>query len=147
MIPPESWSAKTKPIPNDFILNNVMKQKGSAIGKGVVDVNSKKSVNMRFDDFAKNAEELKTKLLGEGRVTIPEIENITWRTMCTTAKSYATENEGTLFNDDVGLWNLDRFTNQQSNIHSKNTHHTSVVSPIRPCFAMPFSPLFLYYVG
>lgn len=58
--------------------------------------------------------------------TIDEIENLYWKNIKKKRK-YASNNEMSLFGDDVQHWNLDRFTSKESNIHFRQTHHNDQV--------------------
>lgn len=121
-------------------------QKGDDIGKEAIELNDT-IIKMTYEDFLKKAKNMEAELLGRGEHSISDIEDITWNTMCTTEKPYGTENVGTLFADDVTMWNLDRFTIHQSNIHGRQTHHNSIVSLVFSILVYAVSPVFFYHIG
>lgn len=63
---------------------------------------------------------------GSQSPTIDEIENLYWKDILDECK-YGSNNEISLFGDNVNHWNLDRFTSKESNIHSGHTHHNDKV--------------------
>lgn len=60
---------------------------------------------------------------GSEELSVDAIEDMHWRMLCKTEKIYAMNNAISLFGDSVNIWNLDKFTNMESNIHYAETHH------------------------
>lgn len=54
---------------------------------------------------------------GSEELSVDAIEDMHWRMLCKTEKIYAMNNAISLFGDSVNIWNLDKFTNMESNIH------------------------------
>lgn len=79
----------------------------------------------KFVEITKKHEK---KLFGDRNLSIKDIEDLHWQKLCTTGKQYAINNQISLFGDGVNIWNLDRFTTAESNIHGRDTHHTLQVS-------------------
>lgn len=82
---------------------------------------------MPYGEFIKLVE-AETKNYFDGRkLSIEEIENIYWQNI-TNDRHYAIDNELSLFGEDTITWNLDRFTDVESNIHFKKPHNLVEVS-------------------
>lgn len=81
-----------------------------------------------FSQFIAESEGKERVLL---KKTVQEIEDVFWAKIETEEKSYAMNNEISLFGNDVALWNLDRFTRAESNIHSSAPHQTLKVNFLR----------------
>lgn len=130
VIPPPEWSANSKKIPPDFILSSIVKQKPKKLALGGFDLLPSAFKLMSFENFVKFSEQKKKKLFGTRSLSIEEIENLHWEKLCSVEKCYSLNNSMSLFGDDVNVWNLDRFTKSESNIHGSQTHHTLDVSLI-----------------
>lgn len=113
---------------------------------------------MCYGDFVQNA---KSKDID---ASLDEIEDLFWNEKIDEPRKYAINIEDTLFGDDVEIWNLSKFTNDQSNIHttkyyrdvsifltwvsgeesntiifSKHTHKLSILLPKFPEFLRKFT--------
>lgn len=83
---------------------------------------------MRFDEFVNSSTEQARSFFGESKPTIEQIEELHWSELMKSEKKYSIDNELSLFGTDCKVWNLDRFTIKESNIHGITTHHTQRVS-------------------
>lgn len=127
IIPPPEWSPNSRNIPNDFELNTVVKQSADELKSGIFDLFTNDVKKMPYGEFIKLVE-AETKNYFDGRkLSIEEIENIYWQNI-TNDRHYAIDNELSLFGEDTITWNLDRFTDVESNIHFKKPHNLVEVS-------------------
>lgn len=68
--------------------------------------------------------------LGLSGLSVDEIESMHWKQICA-EKMYSIDNDISLFGN-VHIWNLDKFTKTESNIHSTQRHHTLDVNVNNP---------------
>lgn len=87
--------------------------------------------SMTYGDFIKAANEKQNAFFGDSEPSIDEIEDLYWNVMCSEEKLYAQNNQISLFGENVKIWNLDKFTNKESIIHSDVTHHYDTVSILK----------------
>lgn len=100
----------------------VVNQVGENLLGGAFSI-STDSTQMAYARFEEISKEEETKLTG---LSVKEIEDIHWMKMCSERK-YAINNKISLFGN-VRIWNLDRFTKTESNIHSTQPHYNCDVS-------------------
>lgn len=108
---------------NDDVLPRCLKQVCKKISPGVFDVFFEESPETTYGAYKSKAEanEANERLQDEEAA-----EDECWAQV-TKERAYATDNPISLFGDAV-IWNLDNFTRDESNIHSKPSHHTLKVS-------------------
>ena len=108
---------------DDYVLPRCLKQTGKKICKGVHDVHLEESEEIKYGIYKSDAlrqEEADTELDEKS------IEDEFWMQI-EQERYYATDNPMSLFGD-AKVWNLDQFTRDESNIHSKPSHRTLKVS-------------------
>lgn len=91
-----------------------------------------------FEELSKREENE----LGLSQLSVDEIEKLYWDRICLQRK-YAINNNMSLFGDNTTIWNLDKFTNAESNIHSTQTHHELNVSKMNSCNFRWFEIIFI----
>lgn len=82
---------------------------------------------MPYCEFKKITKEKESELFGDREFKIEEIEDLHWQKI-SEEKMYAIDNPISLFGNETVVWNLDRLTKLESNIHFKRTHHELDVS-------------------
>lgn len=87
----------------------------------------RKHIQTPIGRYVEQNDEMEKKLFGGKKLTVEQIEDLHWR-MILEKKSYALNNDISLFGNGVQHFNLDRFTNAESNIHDAETHHGRKVS-------------------
>lgn len=94
----------------------VVQQKCSKFLKGGYNLTNELTEEVtykQFKDFCKTFE----KKRDLDKKSMEEIEDIFWKTI-SKKRAYSLDNELSLFPDDVLVWNLNQFTQVQSNIHT-----------------------------
>lgn len=66
--------------------------------------------------------------MGLNFTNMNEAEDMFWRQVCVGEKIYGINIPTTLFGDETKVWNLDKFTKDHSDIHSKPSHRQLIVS-------------------
>lgn len=114
-------------MPDDFELATVIEQKSHKLMLGGFEVAPSTETSMTYRDFAQISQQKDEEF---SSLSIEQIEDMVWEKMedYEMNKSYAINNEISLFGDDTCVWNLDRFTKSESNIHTTKTHHSQKVS-------------------
>lgn len=100
----------------------VVNQVGEKLLGGAISISTDSS-QMTYAKFVEISKEKEEKLSG---LSMEEIEDTHWRQICSERK-YAINNNISLFGD-VKIWNLDKLTKTESNIHSTKPHHMCDVS-------------------
>lgn len=67
--------------------------------------------------------EIEAALFKGMRMTLGKIEDMFWNSIVGMKKKYSVGNRTSLFGDKTKLWNLNKFTSKESNIHRRITHH------------------------
>lgn len=83
---------------------------------------------MTYGAFEKLSKEKEIELFGANAPSIDEMESLHWSEIAD-EKLYAINNSISLFGD-CESWNLNSFTNAESNIHSTQPHYLLDVSTI-----------------
>lgn len=92
---------------------------------------------MRFEEFEETSKQKENELFGLNGMSIDDIENMHWSQICTERK-YSINNNMSLFGDCVKIWNINKFTKSESNIHATQPHYGLDVS------ANEFDLIFIY---
>lgn len=124
IIPPIEWQPNSKNLDKEFILQTVVKQSAEELLGGAFNLLTEHS-QMNYGGF-EEAAKAKEMELGLPGMSIDEMENAHWLHICS-PRDYSIDNNISLFGN-VQIWNLDRLTKTESNIHSTQTHHTLDVS-------------------
>lgn len=129
IIPPQEWSPESQEVESDLKLTTVISQKAKKLLLGGFDLAfSKKPTSMLYAKYSKLsiARENRHDI---GNMSLANIEDMHWKTICESAKLYALNNQMSLFGENVQIWNLDRFTKSHSSIHGTQPHKKMKVSP------------------
>lgn len=81
---------------------------------------------MAYSEFEELSKQQECEL-GLANMSIDEIEKLHWAQI-QTEKKYSISNSISLFGNDVMLWNLNKFTKIESNLHLTKPHYESNVS-------------------
>lgn len=108
------------------MLEMVAKQVCEKLPSGCFDVSIGEAIQKDYISFKADAETKMTKLCGDQQLDVKQMEDIFW-SQITKEAEYSMNNNFSLFGD-VSIWNLDRFTKDESNIHTKPSHHALKVS-------------------
>lgn len=119
--PPKSWSSNSRQLEDNTVLQS-LKQSVEEIAHNVYHLINETVDPITYGQFKSEAMAAKIEIDDE-----KSIEDMCW-SMVTKDKSYAANNPVTLFNMNVDIWNLDKFTKDESNIHSKPSHRLLKVS-------------------
>lgn len=121
VIPPLGWDAKSKNVEDGFRLKKVVVQTATKRNEGAYHMYHRSEKTMTFKKFKETA--------GAALLeSVSEVEDRFCGEVNGMQRNYAINNEMSLFGAEVDLWNLDRFTEKESIIHSKTTHHFAAVS-------------------
>lgn len=83
---------------------------------------------MSYRDYAAKALKKQNKMFGPEKPSIDQVEDKYWANI-STKRIYSLNNPISLFGSGVKQWNLNEFTQADSNIHFIEPHHKSEVSP------------------
>lgn len=89
---------------------------------------SKNFIKTPLGQFKQQCSDSERKFFGGGSLSVDAIEDIFWAQLCKADKCYSLNNEISLFPDSLHIWNLNRLTDAESNLHGKRTHHFIDVS-------------------
>lgn len=76
--------------------------------------------SMSYKQFNDISDAVSTSFGLNDKSSVSEIEDVHWQNICRHSQQYAINNEISLFGSKTELWNLDRFTSRESNIHAKS---------------------------
>lgn len=111
------FNAHTKKIAKSQTLTNVVNQKNSKLSLGAYEICHENKNTMAYSDFLdtnKNSDEI-------FKNSTEEIENKFWATLAEGKEDqalYSIDNELSLFGNASKIWNLNKLTNSDSNIHN-----------------------------
>lgn len=106
---------------DDFILSSTI-QNTEKIGHKVFNVHHEPNEPMTYGEFRAMLDK------AEQHLDEKAIEDTFWNKISTEKIVYGDNNPLSLFGMTVDAWNLDKFTKDQSIIHSKPSHHLLKVS-------------------
>lgn len=92
-------------------------QSTSKLQLGGFNLTTNEIESMSYNEYVNYANGEMNKYFSDHQPSIDEIENLYWKKILSGTK-YANNNDMSLFGDDVYVWNLNRFTSKESNIHS-----------------------------
>lgn len=124
MEPPPEWSAKSKPIPSEQMLEMVVTQNCESLPYGCFDVSIGESMELDFASYKTKVESESSKING---MSDGQIEDVFWAEIAKDSV-YSLNNNFSLFGDTVKIWNLNQFTKDQSIIHTKENLKVRKVS-------------------
>lgn len=105
------------------MLERCVRQSGEEISPGVFDVMNVNDIEpITYDQFKSQAMSAQI-----GSDDVKAVEDMFWKQI-TKERIYSVDNQLTLFGMNVDTWNLDKFTKDQSSIHSKPSHRLLEVS-------------------
>lgn len=122
---------------DDDVLPRCMKQIPKRISPGVFDVQLEEYPETTYGAFKSKAK-ANERLHTDDKTAEDEF----W-TQATKERVYASDNPISLFEDAI-IWNLDKFTKDESTIHSKPSHHTLKVSAFSIRISSIHTSLFFY---
>lgn len=123
--PPDEWSSNTRDMSSLELLPTCVTQSVQKLQSNCFNVVVTQSRPMTYVDFKAISE---TKAIEVNFTNFTEAEDIFWSQICVGEKIYGINIPTTLFGDETAVWNLDKFTKDQSNIHTKPYHRLLKVS-------------------
>lgn len=111
-------------------------QKYSKLSLGCYELSNEQPTERTYEDFQSLAKAQTIKIFGAIEFEdVERTEDMFWSQMNIESREYAMDNELSLFGDDVAAWNLDKFTKDESSIHTKPSHRFLKVI-FKLCFSM-----------
>lgn len=114
--PPKEWSANSERIDDNELLDTCVPQNVIKLPMRCFDILSDVPREMTYGDLKKIAEEKEINF-----ENVNQAEDIFW-TQIGEERIYSIHNPITLFGDSTIVWNLNKLTKDESNIHSKPHH-------------------------
>lgn len=116
--PPSDWTPNSQKLPDDFRLEDVRSQKPKKLLFNVTNVSINESEEMPYKNFKETA------LKKDQQQVISKIEDVFWKSGVTKRRKYAINVATSLFGEDVLKWNLGKFTNAESTIHTTPSYRS-----------------------
>lgn len=115
-----------------MILETVARQKAKKLLCGGFDLCQKKFSRAQIGEYKKIGADKEVLLGGPDgdECSTEKIEKLFWNNLGKAEHQYSLDNKYSLFGDDVNIWNLNRFTDAESNIHGKTVHEYLNVSKL-----------------
>lgn len=127
--PPPEWSAHSKNLDHDYSFQQVVNQTGDSLLEGCYMIDNSPYMKTSNYEFSSMASQKQNYYFGDSTPSIEEAEDRHWGEVGKSSiRSYAMNNDISLFGDDCHVWNLNKFTSYESMIHYKETHENYHVS-------------------
>lgn len=114
-MPPAEWQAHSKQVEEECTLSVEMQIAEKNLGDAFNLIEEQSGLT--YGAFKEVAMQKQNELC-VSEMPIDVIEELHWHNM----RQYSTNNRMSLFGD-IKIWNLDRMTKSESNIHATQTHH------------------------
>lgn len=132
-------------------MSTIVNQKGAKLRyDGIEIITGNHYQTMTYGNYAKLAKDKAMELFENSDMPPENVEDMFWEKICILGnQQYALNNEISLFDENTVAWNLDRFTEKESIIHAKESHHNTNVSVTSARSAMSryifFNP-FIFFI-
>lgn len=129
--PPPNWTSDSEDLPDGFSLKMCVTQQCEKLPFGSYDIFTEGAQEMTYKDFKMLAESAAVEIFGPGDdyQNVDKFEDIFWSEIAK-ERIYAINISASLFGDKSSVWNLDKFTKDESCIHSKPSHRFLKVSKV-----------------